>query len=74
MFLGRHLTLTVSLSIHVYLMDINKFNVGGQGNPEGGVQILFFFLLLFFFLFYCFAQTQETIPHTTVLKTILLTI
>ena len=28
----------------------------------------------FFFTFYCFAQTQETIPHTTVPKTILLTI
>ena len=28
----------------------------------------------FFLTFYCFAQTQETIPHTTVLETILLTI
>ena len=31
-------------------------------------------VFFFFFTFYCVAQTQETIPHTTVLKTILLTI
>ena len=52
---------------------------GGRGdlnssllNPQNTVTPAYFFF--FFFTFYCFAQTQETIPHTTVLKTILLTI
>ena len=29
---------------------------------------LFFFFFFFFFTFYCFAQTQETIPHKIVIR------